>query len=720
MFKKLKSRCGSATIEAIISFSAFLVTFFTILGVINVCRAEMLISNAVDTSAKEISEYSYFYKMSGLQKISNAVQGNAEVGANNVNEIIGTVDDLYTSLTTTANDGKETANLVKTNVENAVNTGDLDTASIQLAISGLNNDVTSIQTSMKEVESAFTAVTTNPLVYMKSIACIAGNEALEVAKSRLIAAPLAKCFTQKHFGDTKKEANIFLENIGVVDGFDGLNFNMSTIFSKDEPEDIHIKVYYKVRVFQPLKWWDLQVAFCKEARARAWLGGDNIQSKVTPAPTPTQKPEEKPTEEATKDEATKEEKSIEKIREELIALYPDKVEEIDALIALYGDDAAKAIYYGGPDSFEFINNYGKDGIFVILVNDSKSQELIKAINNSNGYQKNIIECVKNYGQDGVDAIIIGGDDAAVIMSTYGEDSAKAIAKNGAASIEIIYKYETSGIKALNDGVPTGVIDKFTSLRTEERKNKKETDEDKKKKDQEEKEFVETLSKYAKESVKNGACKSEEEFYKMYKSRSYSYSQEFIDKIKAPYLSSGASAVVNQDDVINAFIDYNSVGYPTGNFTTSCKEDSELLYDSNGNLKSATDIAKIKGVNSNKYEKGAYQYVYDSQLVNSFNDKGKLNMVDGTSGGASAINIPGAHTWAGDNTNYSESELLMPQIDLFKYAEIYRDKNKLESVDDAKIKLLEELDKNGKIVIKNPPIFNSDNVFEGTFTIQKMG
>ena len=65
---------GSATIEAVVSFTAFIFVIFTILGVINYCRVQSLVSTAVDNTAKELSEYSYFYKMSGLDKLNNSIE----------------------------------------------------------------------------------------------------------------------------------------------------------------------------------------------------------------------------------------------------------------------------------------------------------------------------------------------------------------------------------------------------------------------------------------------------------------------------------------------------------------------------------------------------------------------------------------------------------------------------------------------------------------------
>ncbi len=277
-FKKLNKERGSATIEAVISFTGFLFVIFTILNVSNFCRAQMLISNAVDTATKEITQYSYFYKMSGLQKLSEDVAGHANDGKTNLNSVVDTVGGLYSSLTGAVDNTTEHA----TNIKNAVDEGTVNMDDIQNTLASVKNDGTNIKTSMDSVMSAYNAVLDNPLLYMKSIIAVAGNESLNMIKSHIIAAPLARAFTIKHFGETTEEADKTLEALGVVDGIDGLNFKMSTIFSSETPEDVHIVVYYKLRIVQLFNWATLEVPMCKESVARAWLGGDNVQKLVAP------------------------------------------------------------------------------------------------------------------------------------------------------------------------------------------------------------------------------------------------------------------------------------------------------------------------------------------------------------------------------------------------------------------------------------------------------
>lgn len=282
IIEKLKADEASAVVEAVISFTGFLFVIFTILNVVNFCRAQMLISNAVDTATKELTQYSYFYKMSGLQKLSDDYAAKVDAEKANINGVIGSVDEFYTALAGAQDDSVEQS----TNVKNAIEEGNLNLDDIQNALSSLKTDAVDIEKSMKTIDNAFGAVQDNPMAYMKSIAAIAGKETIDILTSHCIAAPLSRLFVAKHFGSSVSEANEKLKAIGVVDGLDGMNFKMSTLFHTVDVNDatkngdVHIVVYYRLSMLQLFNWATLDVPICKESVARGWLAGDNPQAKI--------------------------------------------------------------------------------------------------------------------------------------------------------------------------------------------------------------------------------------------------------------------------------------------------------------------------------------------------------------------------------------------------------------------------------------------------------
>ena len=227
-------------------------------------------------------------------------------------------------------------------------------------------------------------------------------------------------------------------------------------------------------------------------------------------------------------------------------------------------------------------------------------------------------------------------------------------------------------------------------------------------------FKDTFDMYAERAVKEGAVPNKETFYKMYEARQYDYPDVYKEAIKQPYLEGGASSIVNGNSVKNfAFSEKGSSigrtdnGIGQGNFTTSTMEDSVLLYDEDGVLKSGPDIATVKGVGDDTYSTGMYQYEYTPELVRNMNNQDLIRFPNGDTPGSSSLNIPGAKTWAGSNIHMSESELLMPTID-----------TRGHSYDD----FLSAIKRQGYYEIKNPQVYkpgtNEIVSVEGIFRINQ--
>ena len=276
-FKRIKEKSGAATVEAIVSFTGFLFVIITILNVANYCRAQMVISNAVDAAAREMGQYSYFYNMSGMKKFNDYVNENAGVGAANINDVIDGVNSVYTTMTTSLSDSSDYGAYLADKVDDQT----LNFQDLQTAVMKVDTDANSILSSINAMEAKFSSVQRNPLLYMKSLAAAASGEAFDLAKSYAIAAPLAKVFTAANINSGKITVQEYLENLGIVNGFDGLNFNTSTIFTAGEPNDIHIRCYYKISLCNFVDKSLFDITVCKEAVCRAWLGGDDNPVKVS-------------------------------------------------------------------------------------------------------------------------------------------------------------------------------------------------------------------------------------------------------------------------------------------------------------------------------------------------------------------------------------------------------------------------------------------------------
>ena len=88
----LASENGVVFIEATIALTAFMFFVVTLLSIVNVCYAQAKIGTALNETAKELSENSYLYAVTGLndkeKKLYGEVKGTKEQ-ISNVSEGIG-------------------------------------------------------------------------------------------------------------------------------------------------------------------------------------------------------------------------------------------------------------------------------------------------------------------------------------------------------------------------------------------------------------------------------------------------------------------------------------------------------------------------------------------------------------------------------------------------------------------------------------------------------
>ncbi len=260
-----KRERGSLTIESTVSLTIFMMVIISIFSFINYCRVQAMISNAVDTTAKEMSQYAYFYEMSGIQKYETNISEQAKPSKQHTNDVL----ESFYSITDMISGKKEPS-------------GDASSSTVPDSFSTLKNFSENINGNLENIEAEFNKISAvidkaleNPAEFMKSIAALAGETAINTVKSQLIAAPLAKAMVIKHFGGSKEQADKELKSLGVVDGLNGLNFRMSALFAPNAPDDIRLVVYYKVDLISFIDLGLKPAVMCKETRIRAWLGGDS-------------------------------------------------------------------------------------------------------------------------------------------------------------------------------------------------------------------------------------------------------------------------------------------------------------------------------------------------------------------------------------------------------------------------------------------------------------
>lgn len=189
LLKNRKDEKGNITIEATIALTTFLFMFLMIYSLITICRAQARIQVALDGTAKEISQYTYLYNITGLKTSVDGVHSRAGEIEDNVNGFIGDVSKTL--------DGIQT---IKDDVGGSINVG---------SIEELNNQFDKIKTDLEKtgedanavkdtVQQTLAELSDNPQKLMLGLGTVLASETLDLATSRIIAEPVCKTLIQKH------------------------------------------------------------------------------------------------------------------------------------------------------------------------------------------------------------------------------------------------------------------------------------------------------------------------------------------------------------------------------------------------------------------------------------------------------------------------------------------------------------------------------------------
>ncbi len=216
--KKEKREHGAIIVEATIALSTFIFAMFTIYSVINVCYVQSKMAVALNSAAKEMSQYAYLYSTLGLDKHMSGEGGKSS-------ELMAGLGKVFSEISGGASYISD-------------DLGEMfDTASAQASGDSLSE-------------------------YMKNGVGMA----------------LAKKLVQKNLvafeGDT---AEAFLKRNKVVNGLDGLSFVYTEFLSNETQDEVDIIVSYKVKVIQFLNI-DFEFPFMQRARTKAWKHADSTAS----------------------------------------------------------------------------------------------------------------------------------------------------------------------------------------------------------------------------------------------------------------------------------------------------------------------------------------------------------------------------------------------------------------------------------------------------------
>ena len=258
----MRKEKGAIVVEATIALTAFIFAIYMILSLVTMCMVQAKIGVALNTAAKEISQYSYLYYALGADTLDQKISEGTADAKKLVEDTIDGVDKFTTAMGAA---GEKTAS-----------------GNFQDAISDLENAGTTANSLFTKYAKN---LKNNPKEFLIGMGKMAGNELKEEAKV-IMAQFLAKMFMQKNLmAGPEDNPDQFLRRYGVVNGMDGLDFRYTSFLQNGQSNKIQLVVTYDIRVIDLLNI-DYKFKIRQCSKTTAWGRGISVIKPEAPSSSP--------------------------------------------------------------------------------------------------------------------------------------------------------------------------------------------------------------------------------------------------------------------------------------------------------------------------------------------------------------------------------------------------------------------------------------------------
>ena len=256
MGKQKENESGMMVVEAVLSFTVFIMVVAAIVYIITIFTLHNKVQFAINSVAHEMASYTYLYQASGLRDADRKI---ASDGEKYVNAIDGAASQIA-----------DTLNKIETLGSNVGNVSELNSAQIQKTL----DDLKAAGDSGKESVNKVVGLVSNPNDLMVGVIYMAFNAA-EVGLKSLFASAAATMMAKKYLEQGDSDADAYLKGMGVLDGYAGLDFSKSSMFCDTDNKLIDIVVEYDVDLsFVRLLIPEAKLHMIQRVTIPGWLGGD--------------------------------------------------------------------------------------------------------------------------------------------------------------------------------------------------------------------------------------------------------------------------------------------------------------------------------------------------------------------------------------------------------------------------------------------------------------
>ncbi len=262
---KNRRESGAIIVEASVAIPIFMFLILIILSITNICLAQAKIQIAVNSAAKEVSEYCYLYGLTGLNEkqkelYEKTLSADADIKSvlSGLSDVSNSVSSAKGAVSNTIQDPSTAEKSAKTVME-AYDQGKAGASQVSDTVKGIMDD---------------------PQNFFMGVAAIIGNGAIEEVKSHL-GAIMAKALCQKNLRTEKENCEQFLKRMGVCPKngsyYDGIDFTDSR-FCLNGSAVIAISAKYQIRVLNFFNQ-DIKFNFENTGTTYAWFGDTNNNAK---------------------------------------------------------------------------------------------------------------------------------------------------------------------------------------------------------------------------------------------------------------------------------------------------------------------------------------------------------------------------------------------------------------------------------------------------------
>lgn len=199
---------GAVVVEAVISMTAFIFTMLIILSIADIAYTQSKMAVALNSAAKEISQYCFLYYKFQLDEANSALDEGTEGAQKTVEDTVAGLGQMMDSFGEAGSDFEE---------------GKFDSA--------VNSLMNGADSAHQTVSNLAGDIAEDPKAFLIGMGKLAGREVTEAAKVYL-GQIMAKAFMSKNLqsfaGD---DPDAFLRRLHVVDGMDGLDFQYTSLMA---------------------------------------------------------------------------------------------------------------------------------------------------------------------------------------------------------------------------------------------------------------------------------------------------------------------------------------------------------------------------------------------------------------------------------------------------------------------------------------------------------